>query len=193
MTETDARPAISEANYSFLQHYVHEHSGIVLDQGKAYLFETRLTPLLKERNVSSLDSLCALLRATSNSGLRREVLEAMTTNETLFFRDNSPFDTLKNHIVPEIVRTKGQARSLSIWSAAASTGQEIYSVAMLLLEAGLQDWKLNLFATDYSSQVLRKAEAGRYRQIEINRGLPATLLVKYFERKGLEWEIRPEV
>ncbi len=194
MVATDsANGSISSDNYSYLQKYVHHRTGIVLDGDKQYLLDSRLGPILRKRGMTDLNSLCALLRATQDAGLQRDVLEAMTTNETLFFRDQAPFEAMRSKILPDLVANNARNRTISIWSAAASTGQEIYSIAMLLLEAGLGDWKLKLLGTDYSEHVLERARAGKYMQIEVNRGLPAAMLVRYFSRKNLEWEIRPEV
>lgn len=188
-----AKRLISQENYKFLQRYVHEQTGIVLDGTKEYLFESRLGPVLRKRNVTDLDSLCALLRVTSDSSVRRDVLEAMTTNETLFFRDQAPFEALKSRILPELIEKNGRTRTIGIWSAAASTGQELYSIAMLLVEAGLAGWTLRLLGTDYSEQVLERAREGKFMQIEVSRGLPVAYLIKYFDRRGLNWEIKPEI
>ena len=193
MSTTISKTTISDDNYSFLQRYVYDQSGIVLDTGKQYLLEARLSPILRERKVTDINSLCALLRAATDLSLRKTVLEAMTTNETFFFRDASPFEALKKHIIPELIQSKSGSQTINVWSAAASTGQEIYSIAMLLLEAGLQNWNLGLFASDYSEQVLEKARAGRYLQIDVNRGLPAAYLVKYFNRVGVDWEVKAEL
>lgn len=188
-----SKSPISPDSYSFLQRYLRDESGIVLDLGKNYLLEARLLPILQKRKITGLDELCQILRANKQPAISREVVEAMTTNETFFFRDIHPFDALKNVILPELINARSMTRTLSIWSAAASTGQEIYSIAMLLREAGLHDWKLNLLATDLSQEVLTRAQEGRYLDIEVNRGLPASYLIKYFDRAGLRWQIKPEV
>lgn len=181
---------ITSENYGFLQRWIHQETGIVLDEGKRYLVDARLTPLVRDEGLGSLNDLCQLLRATAAPHLNRKVAEAMTTNETLFFRDLAPFEALRQTIVPELIERNRATRTLRFWSAAASTGQEAYSLAMMLAEMGLEDWNIRIFGTDLSEQVLERAREARYLQIEVNRGLPARLLVKYFEREGLEWKVQ---
>lgn len=176
-------------NYAFLQRYIYQESGIVIDAGKNYLIESRLLPIVKQENLSTLNDLCSLLRATAPLQLKSRVVESMTTNETLFFRDLSVFDALQKEILPKLIESRRNVRRLSIWSAAASSGQEAYSIAMLLKEFGLEGWKVQIFGTDLNQQILDKAAAGKYLQIEVNRGLPAKYLVKYFTRAGLDWQI----
>jgi chemotaxis protein methyltransferase CheR len=184
---------ITAENYAFLQSQVYRDSGIVLDETKLYLIESRLMPIVQKQKLQSLNDLCALLRAVDGSALRQQVVEAMTTNETLFFRDVAAFDALQKIILPELIEARKATRILSFWSAAASSGQEAYSLAMMLLEMGLTGWKIRILGTDLNGQILDRARAGRYLQIEVNRGLPAKLLVKYFQRAGLEWQIKDEV
>jgi chemotaxis protein methyltransferase CheR len=186
-------PAIHPENLSFLQRHVYAGSGIVLADEKHYLLEARLTPIVREQGLGSLDDLCALLKATQESPLHHRVVEAMTTNETYFFREPAHYQALREVIVPELLRTRQVSRKLSIWSAASSTGQEAYSLAMMLLEMGVPDWDTEILATDLSDRVLERARSGRYSQLEVNRGLPTPLLVKYFRRVGLEWELKEEV
>lgn len=181
---------ISTENYSFLQQHVYKESGIVLDSSKQYLLEARLTPLARRAGVETVNDLCNLMRSIQRADLRKEVVEAMTTNETLFFRDLAPFEALKNHVLPSVRERNKDSKTISIWSAAASTGQEAYSIAILLLEAGLGDWSLKILGTDLAESVLERAREGRFLQVEVNRGLPATSLVKYFDRQGLEWQIK---
>jgi chemotaxis protein methyltransferase CheR len=183
---------ISNDNYAFLQAYVQRESGIALGQDKLYLFKSRLMPIMERERLRSLDELCARLRTASTPALRRSVVEAMTTHETLFFRDLAVYDALRTSIIPAIARTRQAARSMRIWSAACSSGQEPYSLAMLLLEAGYADWNIEILGTDLSTQILERAAAGSYLQIEVNRGLPAPMLVKYFQRAGLGWLIKTE-
>ena len=179
--------------YRYLQDYVYRESGIVLDGDKQYLLEARLMPIVRQRQLGSLDDLCALLRATTDAPLKQQVVEAMTTNETFFFRDTAQYDALKSVVLPELIQQHNDTRKLSFWSAAASSGQEAYSLAMMLLELGLGDWKIQILGTDLSTQVLERARAGKYMQIEVNRGLPAAYLVKYFTRAGLDWQLKDEV
>jgi len=184
---------INPDSYRFLQDYVYRESGIVLDGDKRYLLEARLMPIARQRRLGSLNDLCALLRATSEAPLKQQVIEAMTTNETYFFRDPAQYDALKSVVLTELIQQRQDTRKLSFWSAAASSGQEAYSLAMLLLEMGLGDWKIQILATDLSTQMLERARGGKYMQIEVNRGLPVAHLVKYFTRVGLEWQLKDEV
>lgn len=194
MLTTTGQPAIngtqlSADNYALLQREVYNESGIVLDESKLYLIEARLNPILKEEEIKTLNDLCALMKAVGGQTLRRKVVEAMTTNETLFFRDPAAFEGLEKIILPEILELRKSTRKLSIWSAAASSGQEAYSVAMLLLEMGLPGWEIRILGTDLNSQILQRARAGRYLQIEVARGLPPQHLSKYFHRAGAEWQV----
>ena len=186
---TEIRPD----TYQYLQEYVYRESGIVLDGDKQYLLEARLMPIVRQRQLGSLDDLCALLRATTDLPLKQLVVEAVTTNETFFFRDLAQYDALKSVVIPELVRQHQDTRKLSFWSAASSSGQEAYSLAMMLLEMGLGDWKIQILGTDLSTQVLDRARAGKYLQIEVNRGLPAAYLIKFFTRMGLDWQLKDEV
>lgn len=181
--------SISPDNYAFLQRYIYQESGIVIDAGKNYLLESRLLPIVKQEKLTTLNDLCNLLRATAPLGLRSRVVESMTTNETLFFRDLPVFEALQQHILPQLVESRRDSRRISIWSAAASSGQEAYSIAMLLQEMKLDGWRIQILGTDLNQQILDKAATGRYLQIEVNRGLPAKYLVKHFTRAGLDWQI----
>ena len=167
--------------------------GAFSERNQRYLIESRLVPLVHAERIATLNDLCSLLRANGASPLRQRVVEAMTTNETLFFRDPPAFAALHNSLLPELIARSQSARKLSIWSAAASTGQEAYSLAMLLLDMELSGWDIRILATDLNSQVVERARTGRYSQIEVNRGLPAKYLVKYFRRNGAEWEITENV
>jgi chemotaxis protein methyltransferase CheR len=178
---------------SYLRQYVYAGSGIVLDTEKQYLIETRLAPILRERGLASLYELCEVLRSTTSTPLHAQVVDAMTTNETYFFREPAHYDALRKTILPELMEMRSGTRKLSCWSAAASTGQEAYSLAMMLLEMGVGGWNIDIVGTDLSSRVLKQAEAGRYSQLEVNRGLPVAMLLKYFRRAGLEWELKEEV
>lgn len=188
-----AQATISADNYAYLQRYIYQESGIVIDAGKNYLLESRLLPIVKQENLTSLNDLCNLLRATASAGLKSRVVESLTTNETLFFRDVCLFDALQKNVFPELIASRRDTRRISIWSAAASSGQEAYSIAMLLHEMGLEGWTVQILGTDINQQILERAAAGRYLQIEVNRGLPAKYLVKYFTRVGLDWQISPTI
>jgi chemotaxis protein methyltransferase CheR len=184
---------ITKDNYNFLQQHVYRTSGIVLDEGKRYLIEARLIPIVRKENLKSINDLCALIRATSTGRISTEVVEAMTTNETLFFRDIVPFKVLRNTLLPPLIEQRKNSRKLSFWSAASSSGQEAYSLAMMLSEMGLQDWNIEILGTDLNERMVERARAGSFAQIEVSRGLPATHLVKYFERHDLEWRIKPAI
>ncbi len=184
---------ITADNYRFLCQTVYRDSGIVLDDSKSYLVEARLLPVAKSEGATSLDALCNLIRATNGHRVRNKVVEAMTTNETLFFRDVSPFDALRTTLIPEFREALGFKRPLRIWSAACSSGQEAYSIAMLWLEMGFHARELEILGTDLSEEMLAKSAEGKYLQLEVNRGLPAKYLVKYFTRQNLEWQIKPEL
>jgi chemotaxis protein methyltransferase CheR len=181
---------ITSENYTFLQQHVYRESGIVLDSSKQYLVEARLSPIVRREGIGSINDLCNLIRNLRRADLKREVVEAMTTNETLFFRDLAPFEALRNTIIPQFKERNRTNKSISIWSAAASTGQEAYSIAMIVHEAGMADWNVRILGTDLSEHVLERARTGRYLQVEVNRGLAAANLVKYFDRHGLEWQIK---
>lgn len=174
---------------------VRERSAIELDDSKTYLIEARLSPVARAHGFASITDLIQVVRSKRRPELESRLVECMTTNETSFFRDLHPFEALRTTLLPELrVRNAGR-RSLNIWSAACSTGQELYSVAMHIREhfPDLATWNIDLLGTDLSDDVLARARAGRFTQMEVNRGLPATLLVKYFERDGMHWQIRPEL
>lgn len=185
---------ITSEEFDFIARLVEQRTGIVLEKGKEYLVEGRLMPLVRREGQASMADLVDRLKAGALAEpLARRVCEAMTTNETSFFRDIHPFDVLRKHVLPPLMERRRASRELNIWCAASSTGQEPYTVAMILLESfpELKDWKVWFTATDISTEVLTRARSGRYTQLEVNRGLPASLLVKYFNRDGLEWEISP--
>jgi chemotaxis protein methyltransferase CheR len=172
-----------------------ERSAIVLEAGKEYLVETRLAPLVHQLKMNSIGDLVAQLRCQPSNGLYRQIVEALVTTESSFFRDHHPFEALRRVIIPDLINRRRSERRLNFWSAASSTGQEPYSLAMLLREhfAELAGWRISLLASDLSRQVLEKAREGRYNQMEVNRGLPATLLVKYFEQHGTDWQLKPAI
>lgn len=193
MPEITTASPIRADNYRFLRDYIYRESGIVLDDDKHYLIEARLLPIVQQTQLASLDALCSALRNNGDPPLQKKVVEAMTTHETLFFRDMAPFDALKTEVLPPLIELRKATRKLKFWSAAASSGQEAYSLAMLLLEMGLEGWNIQILGTDLSEQILARAREGRYMQIEVNRGLPATSLVKYFDRRGLDWQLKERV
>jgi chemotaxis protein methyltransferase CheR len=187
-------PGISPENYRFLQEFVYRESGIVLEDDKHYLLQARLLPIIRSEQLDGLDAVCARLRA-GHASLRVAVVEAMTTNETLFFRDPAQYEALKTSILPALMKKREPSRRLAFWSAAASSGQEAYSLAIMLIEMGViaQGWTVQIVGTDLSTQILERAREARFLQIEVNRGLPAHHLVKYFTRQGLEWQLKDQV
>ncbi|HVY31998.1 MAG TPA: protein-glutamate O-methyltransferase CheR [Polyangiaceae bacterium] len=181
---------------SYLQDLVYRRSAIVLHDDKSYLIATRLAPLVREVGLKSIDELVGKIRHQDASApLVRRVIEAMTTNETLFFRDLHPFEALRTRILPDLIRARSGQRALRIWCAAASTGQEPYSIAMTLREhfPELATWDVKIVASDINASVLARARAATYRQVEVNRGLPVTMLFKYFERQGTDWALKPAI
>lgn len=178
--------SISSGNYAFLQRFIYSESGIVVDADKQYLLDSRLQPIVREARLTSLNELSELLAANPHHMLASRVVDAMTTNETLFFRDRQFFDALRSDVFPELF-SRIRGRKVRIWSAAASTGQEAYSLAMTLLEMGKTAADFEIVGTDISRTALDRARSGCYIQFEVNRGLPAPLLMKYFTPKGTEW------
>jgi chemotaxis protein methyltransferase CheR len=184
---------IHPENYRFLQEHVYTRVGIVLENDKHYLLESRLAPIVKQLGLASVNDLCAHLRATRDSGVGHRVVEAMTTNETYFFRDPAHYEAIRTVLLPRLKEEHRDTKHLRFWSAAASTGQEAYSLAMLLLQEGLGDWRIQILGTDFSSQVVERARSGIYQQIEINRGLPTTHLLKHLRRTGVDWQLSEPV
>lgn len=190
---------ITSLEFGVVRKLVHERAAIVLEPGKEYLVESRLAPLAKADGCT-LNELIARLRAGTDRALNDRalddrVVEALTTNETAFFRDVKPFEILKNVVMPEVLARKAASRSLSIWCAASSSGQEPYTIAMTLREhfPQLVNWKVRIFCTDISTEMVARTKSGRYSQLEVGRGMPAPLLVKYFNRAGLEWEVNADL
>jgi chemotaxis protein methyltransferase CheR len=187
--------SLTAAEFDYIRRLVLEQSAIVLDDDKQYLAESRLLPLARREGFDSLGSMVASLLAKKPDGLHRHVVEAMTTNETSFFRDFHPFEALRKSIFPQVLSSRAASKELNIWSAACSSGQEPYSIAMLLREdfPGLAGWNIKLIASELSAEMLARAREGRYSQLEVNRGLPAKLLVKYFRQHGVDWQIAEEL
>ncbi|MBC7577411.1 MAG: protein-glutamate O-methyltransferase CheR [Tardiphaga sp.] len=185
---------MTPVDYEFLRKFLKERSGLDLSIDKQYLVESRLTPLARKANLAGIDELVQKIKGGS-AAIASDVIEAMTTNETFFFRDKIPFDHLRDTIMPELLQARAGRRSLRIWCAAASTGQEPYSIAMCLKEMGaaLSGWRVEIIGTDISQQVLDKSKSGIYSQFEVQRGLPIQLLVKYFKQIGEMWQINPDI
>ena len=187
--------ASADYAYAYLRQLVFSRSHNVLEPSRDYLLDARLARVLRNQGMSRLDELVAHLRARPDPALERTVAEAMTINETSFFRDSRPFELLRTELLPRLIEKRKRERTLRLWSAACSTGQEAYSLAMLLLEYFplLVGWKLEIEGTDLSAEVVERAQAGTYHRIEINRGLPARFVVRYFDHVGEEWVVKPEV
>jgi chemotaxis protein methyltransferase CheR len=183
---------LSARGYAFMQKYIYAETGIVVDTDKQYLLECRLLPVIRDQRIESLECLTNVLSNKSSPLLAKLVIDAMTTNETLFFRDRALFETLKDRLFPSLFDKIRGTRKLRIWSAASSSGQEAYTLAMILLEMGKSKADVEIIGTDISSHMVERAKQGRYVQFEVNRGLPAPLLMKYFNRAGAEWQIREE-
>ena len=187
--------SLSTVEFDFIRTLVHDQAAIVLEPGKEYLVESRLTPLASREGYEDIGDLVATLRKGMPPVLKKKVVDAMTTNETSFFRDHEPFEVLRKAIIPELIKARAATRQLSIWCAASSTGQEPYSVAMMIREnfPELANWKIFYLATDIAGKVLDRARAGRYTQLEVNRGLPVSYLVKYFDKDGSEWQLNDKI
>jgi chemotaxis protein methyltransferase CheR len=186
----------AEVDYGYLRHVVMCHSRNVLDASRNHLFDSRLVQLLRNQGMARLEELVYHLRTQKDPALERAVAEAMTINETSFFRDQRPFELLRTELLPGLIERRRSARALRFWSAACSTGQEAVSIAILLREYFPQvaHWKLSIDGTDISADVVERARTGRYHRIEVNRGLPARHLVKYFENEGEEdWVVRCDI
>ena len=181
-------------DYEYLRKLLKDHSGLDLSSDKQYLLESRLLPLARKSGLSSISDLVQKLKGGSTA-ITAQVVEAMTTNETFFFRDKTPFDHFRESIMPEMIKARANRKSIRIWCAAGSTGQEPYSLAMCLKEMGaaLAGWRVEILATDLSQEVLEKSKAGIYSQFEVQRGLPIQMLVKYFKQVGEVWQINPEL
>ncbi len=182
---------VATADFDFISTLVRERSAIVLEHGKEYLIEARLLPLARERGAETVGRLVDELRRSPNGPLRDLVVEAMTTNETSFFRDLHPFSALSEHILPDLVRARSGERLVNIWSAACSSGQEPYTIAMLAQDVLGADpsWRVRILATDISQAMLARTREGVYSQFEVNRGLPANYLIRHFRKVGLQWQI----
>lgn len=186
---------ISVADYEFFRGFLRDKSGLALPDGKDYLLESRLMPLARNAGMRTLDQLVEKLRQPGNDNMRKAVVDAMTTNESLFFRDKLPFDAFVSSVLPNLHAARPPGRPLRIWSAAASTGQEPFSLAMLVREnlAKVPGRSIEIVATDLSSEALDRARKGTFSQFEVQRGLPVQYLMKYFAKVGDNWQISDEI
>jgi chemotaxis protein methyltransferase CheR len=195
ITPLDA-PTLPAEDFAYLSRLLHDRAAIMLEPGKEYLALSRLDALARETGCGSVAALVDMLRLQPlDSELHERVIDALTTNETTFFRDINPFESLQTTVLPELIERRARTRSLAIWSAGCSTGQEPYSIAMAIREhfPELATWNVTILGTDISPTVLERARRGRYGQLEVNRGLPAHLLVRHFTRVGMEWEIEEPI
>jgi len=186
---------VNPPDYEYLRKLLKDHSGLDLSADKQYLIESRLLPLARKAGLPGIPELVQKMKGVGSTALIAQVVEAMTTNETFFFRDKVPFDHFRDTIMPELLRARASRKSIRIWCAAGSTGQEPYSLAICLKEMGaaLAGWRVEILATDLSQEVLEKSKAGIYSQFEVQRGLPIQMLVKYFKQNGELWQINPEL
>jgi chemotaxis protein methyltransferase CheR len=186
---------MTQPDYDLIRELLLKRSAIVLEVGKEYLIETRLAPVVRQLQLNSIGELVDQLRGQPDDRVCRQIIEAMVTTESSFFRDHHPFEALRKSIIPDLIKLRRNARHLNIWCAACSSGQEPYSIALLIREyfPELAGWRVSLLASDLSSRVLEQAREGRYGQLEVNRGLPAALLVKYFKQRGTDWHLEPNI
>jgi chemotaxis protein methyltransferase CheR len=187
--------SLSATSFEYVRAVLRERTGHLLADDKVYLVETRLLPLALDRGFGSVEELVVRLRATASPDLLRGVLDAMAINETSFFRDGGPFDDLRDRVLPELIRLRAGERRLHLWSAACSTGQEPYSLALLLRESfpELRPWTIRLLASDFSRAALARARGGWYSALEVGRGVPAALRSRFFVPAGAGWQVADEV
>jgi chemotaxis protein methyltransferase CheR len=187
--------SVAAADFAYVRELVHRRSAIFLEPGKEYLVESRLQQIVQASGEADIGRFISRLRSPPEGSLHAQVVEAMTTNETSWFRDRHPFSALESVILPDLLRRRAAVRRLTVWSAAAASGQEAYSIAMVLRElpATSPAWDLRVLATDLSEEMVGRTRAGRYSQLEINRGLPVAKLVRHFTRAGTEWQVNEEL
>ena len=186
---------MSPAEYDYLRQFLKSRSGLVLSNEKQYLIESRLLPVARRAGLQSIAALVAKLKEPRETVLAEAVVEAMTTNESFFYRDKTPFEHFTQMMMPELLKARASQKKIRIWCAAASTGQEPYTLAMCLkeMESKLAGWRVEILGTDISNEVLDRAKAGTYTQFEVQRGLPIQLLLKYFTQQGESWTISPQL
>ena len=186
---------LGNAEFSYIRKLVLDEAAIALEENKDYLVESRLLPVARDLGLTTIAQLVAKLRENGADRLRTKVVEAMTTNETSFFRDLHPFLTLKKEILPRIIEAKRSSKQLTIWCAASSSGQEPYTILLILKEnfPELSQWKVRMICSDISEEMLARTKAGVFTQLEVNRGLPAPLLIKYFKQDATSWQVKEEL
>lgn len=186
---------MNDSELDFMAALLKQHSGLIISKDKIYLLENRLAPIARLHGFSGLSALIESLRSKPSASLTEDVVEAMTTNESFFFRDGKPFDLFRDKVLPDLIAKRAATKTLRIWCAAASTGQEPYSLAMVLKDkaAQLAGWKIQILGTDISRKALDRAKAGIYSQFEVQRGLPVQMLVKNFEKQDDVWQVKPDL
>lgn len=182
-------------SFAFLSKWLYERTGLVLGPDKLYLVESRLSPVARRFNLAGLDAIVVEIKSGRGGDFATEVSDAMMTNESFFYRDVKPFEQFKDLVLPKLLQARAGARRVRIWSAAASTGQEPYTLAMIIkeMEARFAGWKFEIIGTDISREALERAKAGLYTQFEVQRGLPIQMLMKYFKQQGDRWQISDAV
>jgi chemotaxis protein methyltransferase CheR len=182
---------VTPLDYEYLRKLLRERSGLVLAPEKQYLIESRLMPVARRASCASITDLVRRLREPDSEPLKAEITEAMTINESFFFRDKIPFDRFRDTVLPALLSARAHTKRFRIWCAAASTGQEPYSLAMMLksVQEKFSGWRIEILATDISHDVLEKARAGIYSQFEVQRGLPIQMLMQHFEQVGEQWRL----
>jgi chemotaxis protein methyltransferase CheR len=186
---------MTSADFAVIAAFLKERSGLIITQDKTYLLETRLATILRDHKLAGLPGLAELLRKPGPNAVKNSVVDAMTTNETSFFRDSHPFDTMRQSVIPGLIERRASVRTLRIWSAACSTGQEPYSLAMMMKDNFpiLAGWKVEIIATDLSPTVLDRAREGLYSTFEVQRGLPIQMLIRHFDQEEPYWRIKREI
>ncbi|UUX50524.1 protein-glutamate O-methyltransferase CheR [Nisaea acidiphila] len=186
---------MNSSDFEFLSGLLYKQSGLVLTPDKGYLLETRLQPVARSHGLNSIEQIVSTLRTRRDERLVNAITDAMTTNESLFFRDRTPFEQFKTVVLPTLMESRAGKKHIRIWSAACSSGQEPYSLSMVLDELGakLAGWRIEIVATDISSEMIARARSGVYSQFEVQRGLPVQLLVKYFQQDGDRWQLNEKI
>ena len=180
---------LSQSEFTYVSTMVRREASIVLAPGKEYLVEARLIPVARAVGAANVNEFLAELQRRPNPANQRRIIDALTTNETSWFRDREPFNALTEVVLPDLIKTRASTRKIRVWSAASSSGQEAYSLAILMSENLPPGWSYEIMGTDISTEMVKRAEAAEYSQVEVNRGLPASQLVQYFERAGAHWRI----
>jgi chemotaxis protein methyltransferase CheR len=185
--------SLSNADFTYVSTMVRREAAIVLAPGKEYLVEARLIPVARQVGAASVADFLSAMQRRPNPDHQRRIIDALTTNETSWFRDREPFSALTDAVLPALIKSRSSTRKVRLWSAASSSGQEAYSLAITLQEALPPGWTYEIVGSDISTEMVKRAETAEYSQVEINRGLPATQLVQYFERVGAHWRVVPSL